>query len=447
MSFNIGVVGTGYVGLVTGTCLADVGNQVLCIDVDAKKVERLRAGDPDIFENGLELLLKRNIKEQRLSFSLDLEEAVRTCSILMYCLPTPPGKDGQADLAAVMMVARKTAELLNTLDIQEQRIIVNKSTVPVGTTKAIASVFAELAPTRKVQVVSNPEFLSEGMAVDDFMKPDRIVIGTQDPATREILKDLYQPFIRSGAPVCCLDEASAEVTKYAANTLLATKISFMNDLSRYCEVVGADIDQVRIALGADSRVGRGFLYAGVGYGGSCFPKDVKALIHSAAMAGTPLRMAEATEEINAAQIERFAKRITDRFGGRVEGRHFAFWGLSFKPNTDDVRDAPSIEVIKKLLAQGASVSAFDPEAMHTAKRVLGNTISYAENMYHALKGADALVIVTEWNEFRNPSIDRVRRELKEPLIFDGRNLFALDDMHAAGFEYHSVGRVSVVPAG
>lgn len=445
MSYRIAVIGTGYVGLVTGTCLADVGNFVLCIDVDPTKVERLRQGDIPIYEPGLDLVLDRNIREKRISFSLDLSEAVRTCEILMFCLPTPPGKDGEADLAQVMATAQRVGELLNEHNIQEPRIVINKSTVPVGTTARVAAVFTTVAPDRRVDVVSNPEFLREGFAVDDFMKPDRIVIGTSSLYASEIMKDLYEPFVRGGAPILIFDEKSAEVTKYAANAYLATKISFMNDLSEYCEAVGADIEKIRLGIGTDGRIGKRFLFSGIGYGGSCFPKDVKAIIHAANEAGTPLEIVEASKHVNDRQVRRFIDRIINRFDNKLDGRIFGVWGLSFKPNTDDVREAPAFVIIEALLKAGAQVQAYDPEATASAQRVLGDSVTYAATPYEAIEGADALIIATEWNEFRKPDVSRMKSLLIRPLIFDGRNIYELEDMAADGFEYHSVGRASVEP--
>ncbi len=446
MSHSIAVIGTGYVGLVTGTCLADVGNNVLCIDVDPEKIEKLRAGTVPIYEPGLDLVLERTIREERIRFSMDLAEAVRTCDILMFCLPTPPGKDGQADLDMVMSTARRVAELLNELDITEPRIVINKSTVPVGTAARVAAIFAEVAPQRRVDVVSNPEFLREGFAVDDFMKPDRVVVGTSSLYAAEVLKDLYEPFVRGGAPILIFDEKSAEVTKYAANAFLAVKISFMNDLSEYCEQVGADIEKIRIGIGTDGRIGKRFLFSGIGYGGSCFPKDVKAIIHAASEAGTPLEIVEATKHVNDRQVRRFIERIRTRFDGNLEGRVFGIWGLSFKPNTDDVREAPAFVIIDALLSAGATVKAYDPEAMETARRVIGDRVTYATTPYEAIDGADALVIATEWNEFRKPDVRKMRELLIRPLIFDGRNMYELEDMAADGFEYHSVGRASAFPS-
>lgn len=445
MSYFIGVIGTGYVGLVTGTCLAESGNRVLCIDVDPAKIEKLRRGEVPIYEPGLDHLLERNIREQRLTFSLDLTDAVRDCKLLMLCLPTPPDEDGSADLGYVLGVSRNIAMLLNELDIKEPRIVINKSTVPVGTTARIQAIFDELAPTRQVDVVSNPEFLREGFAVEDFMKPDRVVVGTSSPYAEEVMRDLYEPFMQSGNPVLVFDVKSAEIAKYAANAFLATKISFMNDLSAYCETVGADIENVRIGIGADDRIGRRFLFAGIGYGGSCFPKDVKAIIHSARQASTPLAILESVQDVNKRQAVRFMDRLRKRFDGLMEGREVALWGLAFKPDTDDVREAPAFTLIDMLLAEGASVRAYDPEAVASTQRVYGDRIRYATSMYDAVDQADVLLIATEWNEFRKPDWTQVKEKLVRPLVFDGRNMYELDDMLAEEIEYHSIGRGTVIP--
>jgi UDPglucose 6-dehydrogenase len=445
MSYRIAVIGTGYVGLVTGTCLADVGNDVLCIDVDPDKVARLQRGDVPIYEPGLDHVLERNVRERRIRFSMDLAEAVSTCELLMFCLPTPPGKDGQADLEMVMSTAQHVATLLNELDITDPRIVINKSTVPVGTAARVAAIFAEHAPIRRVDVVSNPEFLREGFAVDDFMKPDRVVVGTSSAYAAEIMRDVYEPFVRTGAPILVFDEKSAEVTKYAANAFLAVKISFMNDLSEYCEHVGADIEKIRLGIGTDGRIGKRFLFSGIGYGGSCFPKDVKAIIHAANEVGSPLEIVEATKHVNDRQVRRFIDRIMRRFDGQLQGRVIAVWGLSFKPNTDDVREAPALIIIDALLDAGASVRVYDPEAMDTARRHLGDRVTYCETSYDAIAGVDALVIATEWNEFRKPDTARMKAQMLRPLVFDGRNMYELEDMAADGFEYHSVGRASVDP--
>ncbi|HRK03966.1 MAG TPA: UDP-glucose/GDP-mannose dehydrogenase family protein [Chlorobiota bacterium] len=445
MSYSIAVIGTGYVGLVTGTCLADVGNQVLCVDVDVEKVELMRRGGVPIFEPGLDHLLERNIREGRIRFTTDLVEAVSTCGILMFCLPTPPGKDGEADLAAVEKVARDVANLIVELNIEEPRIIVNKSTVPVGTTERVAEIISSIAVRRDIDVVSNPEFLREGFAVEDFMKPDRVVVGTRSVYAESILRDLYEPFVRNGAPILVFDERSAEVAKYAANAFLAVKISFMNDLSEYCEKVGADIENIRISMGADERIGRRFLFAGIGYGGSCFPKDVKAIVHAARQAGAPLEILESTMNVNRNQVRRFVDRIRSRFDGNLSGRTIALWGLAFKPNTDDVREAPAFAVIDELINDGCTIRAYDPEAHTTTRRVYGDSIYYASSPFDACEGAEALVIATEWNEFANPDWSRIRAALTNSVIFDGRNMYQLDDMLAEGFEYHSIGRATVIP--
>lgn len=445
MSHKVAVIGTGYVGLVTGACLADVGNDVLCIDVDPSKIERLKQGEVPIYEPGLDVVLNRTIREGRIRFSLDLVLAVKECDILMLCLPTPPGKDGQADLEMVMSASNRVAELLNELDITQPRIVVNKSTVPVGTAALVQGIFDRVAPARRVDVVSNPEFLREGFAVEDFMRPDRIVVGTSSPLAAEWMERLYRPFTDRGATLLVFDEKSSEVTKYAANSFLATKISFMNDLSEYCEAVGADIENIRVGIGIDPRIGSRFLYAGIGYGGSCFPKDVKAIIHAADQAGTPLEVIKAAKVVNDHQVRRFTGRVVARFDGDLSGKRVALWGLAFKPDTDDVREAPSFVIIDRLLSEGAEVVAFDPEARETTHKVIGDRITYAEDAYSALSGADVLIIATEWQEFRDPDFALMRKELSAPIIFDGRNMFHPDDMRERGFEYHSVGRASVTP--
>lgn len=443
MAQRIAVIGTGYVGLVTGACLADVGNEVLCIDVDPRKIERLKRGEVPIYEPGLDIVLARAIREERIEFSLDLAEAVRSCDILMFCLPTPPGKDGQADLAMVMSAAERVAELLVELEIKEPRIVVNKSTVPVGTAAKVHAIFASKAPNHHVDVVSNPEFLREGFAVQDFMNPDRIIVGTRSTHAISVMKSIYSAFIGRGAQLLVFDEKSSEIAKYAANAYLAMKISFMNDLSEYCEIVGADIENVRVGIGSDPRIGSRFLYAGIGYGGSCFPKDVKAIIHAANEVGAPLEIIQATKTVNDHQVRRFVRRVIERFDGGVTGKTIAVWGLAFKPNTDDVREAPSFVIIHELIAAGASVVAFDPEAEETSRAVLGESITYAASAYEALRGAEALVIATEWNEFKEPDFDKVASMLNNKIIFDGRNIYEPDAMERLGFEYHSVGRRTV----
>jgi UDPglucose 6-dehydrogenase len=446
MASTIGVIGTGYVGLVTGTCFAETGNTVICVDIDEKKVEKLRSGKVTIYEPGLEYLFERNIREKRLHFTTNLAEAVEQANILFLCLPTPPDEDGSADLKHVLNAAEDIGRILTEKKITDFKIIVNKSTVPVGTSDKVREAILSAAPQGHFDVVSNPEFLREGFAVEDFMKPDRIVVGTENTQSANIMRELYEPFTRSGNPIFILDTKSAEIAKYAANAFLAMRISFMNELSGYCEAVGADIESVRMAIGSDNRIGKRFLFAGVGYGGSCFPKDVRALKMSAAQAGTPLGLVEATENANTRQTERFAERIVTRFGGKqgIAGKHFAIWGIAFKPNTDDTREAPSFLIIDQLLQHGASVSVYDPEAMHGAEHRYGQhpKVQYASGMYECLEKANALVIVTEWSEFRQPDVQKLKTQLTTPLIFDGRNLFDVQKMAEAGVEYHSIGRVS-----
>jgi len=439
MSFKIGVVGTGYVGLVSGTSFAAAGNDVLCIDIDEKKVEMMRSGKSPIYEPGLDHLLARNIKEGRLKFSTNLEQAVKSSQIIFLCLPTPPGEGGEADLQYVLKVANDIADIINDNNLEDEKIVVNKSTVPVGTAAAVTAIFESKLDNNTVSVVSNPEFLREGFAVEDAMKPERVVIGTSSEEAGEIMNDLYQPFVRSGNPIFIMDEKSAEVTKYAANSFLATKISFMNDLSAYCEKVGADIEQIRYGIGSDSRIGKRFLFAGVGYGGSCFPKDVQALEYSADKVGSPLEIVKATRRINKIQIMRFVDKIKSRFDNLSELK-LALWGLAFKPNTDDVREAPAFVIIEELLKEGVTITAYDQEAIENTKAHFGDKISYADDMYSCAKDNDALVIVTEWNSFRNPDFDKLKGLLNKNIIFDGRNLFQPDDMDELGYEYYPVGR-------
>lgn len=443
MAYKICVIGTGYVGLVSGTTFAETGNEVVCVDIDPVKVDKLNKGIPTIFEPGLEPLLQRNVKEGRLRFTTVLEEGVLTALITFFCLPTPPNDDGSADLSRILEVAQKVAEIFKNHRIEEPRIVVNKSTVPVGTADRVRKIFDQVYPGNKVEVVSNPEFLREGFAVEDSMKPERIVIGTRSNFVREVMQDLYEPFVRSGNPIYFFDERTAEVIKYAANAFLATKISFMNDLSAFCEAVGADIEKVRIGIGSDSRIGKRFLFAGLGFGGSCFPKDVRALIQSAEEAGTPLSIVKATYEVNQKQIQRFIGKILARFDNQIQGKKFALWGLAFKPNTDDVREAPAFKVIDALLEKGAILNVYDPEAMENTRKVYGDKINYAKEMYGCLEGADALIIATEWTVFRNPDFKKMKSLMKNPLIFDGRNLFNLEEMEKNGFEYHSIGRRKV----
>jgi UDPglucose 6-dehydrogenase len=445
MPYTIGVIGTGYVGLVTGACFAETGNTVVCVDIDAAKVEKLRSGEVTIYEPGLEVVFERNLREGRLEFTTHLEEAVTRCQLLFLCLPTPPDEDGSADLQHVLKAARDIGRIISTHNLQDFKIVVNKSTVPVGTSERVREAVLETAPNGHFDVVSNPEFLREGFAVEDFMKPDRVVVGTDSPRSAELMRDLYEPFTRSGNPIFVLDTKSAEVAKYAANAFLAMRISFMNELSAYCEATGADVENIRLAIGADARIGKRFLFAGVGYGGSCFPKDVRALKTSARQAATPLGIIEAVEAANERQQDRFAERIIARFGGELRGKRVAVWGIAFKPNTDDVREAPSFRVMDALLERGAVITAYDPEAMRGAERRYGGAIHYGKSLYDCLQGASALVIVTEWNEFRKPDFARMKSLMAEAVIFDGRNLFDLDKMRDTGFEYYSIGRKTILP--
>ncbi|MFM2133704.1 MAG: hypothetical protein RL156_985 [Bacteroidota bacterium] len=445
MPHTIAIVGTGYVGLVSGTCFAEVGNTVYCVEVDAEKVAMIQAGKSPIYEPGLEILLERNVRERRLIVTEDLRQAVRACTMLFLCLPTPPNEDGSADLHYVLEVATEIAEIIKEEDIRDGRVIITRSTVPVGTAARVRSAVDAVTKDHPIAIASNPEFLREGFAVEDTMKPERVVVGTGDAHVRELLCDVYEPFLSNGNPIFIMDEKSAEVTKYAANSFLATKISFMNDLSAYCETVGVDIENVRQGIGSDSRIGKRFIFPGVGYGGSCFPKDVKALIHSAREAGTPLRIVEAVEDVNMAQTERFIGRIVKRMGEDLHNVRIALWGLAFKPNTDDVREAPAFRVIDALLNRRASLSVYDPEAIKNTQRRYGTSIHYASNMYECVENSDCLVIVTEWNEFRKPDFARMAQSMNHRIVFDGRNMYHPYDMHMEGFEYYSVGRPDVKP--
>ena len=443
---HVGIIGTGYVGLVTGTCFAEMGNDVFCVDIDERKIEMLSSGELPIFEPGLEVYLERNLREGRLHFSTDLEKAVAESEILFLALPTPPDGDGSADLSYVLGVSERIAAIVKA-EGRPYRVIVNKSTVPVGTAEKVANVFraAGLVPGQHFDVVSNPEFLREGVAVDDFMKPERVVIGTSSQRAAKLMTRLYEPFVRQGNPILVMDERSSEMTKYAANAFLATKITFINEVANLCDRVGADVDQIRKGIGLDSRIGNKFLYAGIGFGGSCFPKDVQALHRTAEENGYGFQILSAVLDVNDRQRRLLADRVIDFFGGTLEGRRIAVWGLAFKPNTDDVREAPSHIVIRALLGAGATVSAFDPEAIETTRAVLGDVIDYHHDAFEVLEGADALVICTEWHEFRRPDMERVKGLLASPLIFDGRNLYAEDTMREYGFEYYSIGRPAVVP--
>jgi UDPglucose 6-dehydrogenase len=433
------VIGTGYVGLVAGTCFAESGNDVICVDIDAEKVARLRQGTVPIYEPGLEELIKRNVAESRLSFTTDLPAAVRESVVCFIAVGTPPGEDGGADLAAVIRVA---AEIAGAMD--GYRILVDKSTVPVGTAERVRQVVASRT-VHPFDVVSNPEFLKEGAAVDDFMKPDRVVIGSDSLRAIDVMKELYSPFVRTERPIVVMSAASAEMTKYCANAMLAARISLMNEFANLCERVGADIDDVRRGVGFDLRIGHHFLFPGVGYGGSCFPKDVKAVIRSAADHDLDFRMLRAAEEVNERQKRTLVDKVMAHFGEYLRGMRFAVWGLAFKPRTDDMREAPAITVIEALLRAGAEVHAHDPEALNEARRAFGERIHYHRVNYDALQGADALLVITEWNEFRRPDFERMRLLMKRPVVFDGRNIYDPQEMRQRGFIYYSVGRRPVQP--
>jgi len=431
---KIAVVGTGYVGLVTGTCFAETGNRVTCVDIDPNKINKLAAGEITIYEPGLEKIFLRNLREGRLQFTTDLKEGVADAEIIFLALPTPPGEDGSADLRYVLGVAADLGKLL-----KDYKVIVDKSTVPVGTAEKVqAAVAAHYSG--EFDVVSNPEFLREGVAVEDFMKPDRVVIGTQSERARKVMNDLYAPFVRQGNPIIFMDEKSAELTKYAANSFLATKISFMNEIAQLCERMGADVDMVRRGIGSDDRIGKRFLFPGIGYGGSCFPKDVQALIKSAEDVQYNFSILQAVEAVNERQKKHLLPKIRNHFNGNLQGVKLALWGLAFKPNTDDIREAPALQLIEALTSEGAIMVAYDPEAMSNVKKLVGDKIQYAANPYDALVGADALIIATEWSEFRTPDFDRIGETLQHKVIFDGRNLFDVKQMKALGYHYESIGR-------
>ena len=440
---KVAVIGTGYVGLVTGTCFAETGNTVTCVDIDVNKVNKLSSGQITIFEPGLEKLFIRNQKEGRLFFTTDIAQAIADAKVVFLALPTPPGEDGSADLSYILGVAKQLGQLLKKEDF---KVIIDKSTVPVGTAEKVKAAILSNAAEEigdAFDVVSNPEFLREGVAVEDFMKPDRVVIGTQSERSMKIMNELYAPFVRQGNPIIFMDEKSAELTKYAANSFLAVKISFMNEIAQLCEKLGADVDMVRKGIGSDERIGKRFLFPGIGYGGSCFPKDVKALGKSAHEVNYDFKILDAVMEVNELQKLHLLPKIEKYFNGDLKGKHFAMWGLAFKPNTDDIREAPAFYMIDALIAKGATVTAFDPEAMSNSKEVLGNKINFASGEYDALKDADALIIATEWNEFRTPDFEKVTGLLKNKVIFDGRNLFDLPQMEQLGYHYESVGRKTI----
>ncbi len=434
---KIAVAGTGYVGLVSGTCFAETGNRVTCVDIDQQKVDSLSSGKITIYEPGLERLFERNLKEGRLHFTTDLEDAIKDAEIIFLALPTPPGEDGSADLSYVLGVADHLGKILT-----EYKVIVDKSTVPVGTAEKVHNAVAANY-SGDFDIVSNPEFLREGVAVDDFMKPDRVVVGCSSDRAQKVMAELYAPFVRQGNPVIFMDEKSAELTKYAANSFLATKITFMNEIARVCELVGADVDNVRKGIGTDSRIGNRFLFPGIGYGGSCFPKDVKALVKSSSDVGYDFKILNAVEEVNESQKTYLIPKVKKYFNGDLTGKRFALWGLAFKPNTDDIREAPALYLIDELTKAGATVCAFDPEAMSNVKKVVGDKIEFSDDMYKALEGADALIIATEWSEFRNPNFERMTDGLNEKLIFDGRNLFDLEKLKGLGYTYYSIGRETI----
>ena len=431
---KIAVIGTGYVGLVTGTCFAEMGNNVTCIDIDAAKVEKMKQGVIPIFEPNLDLLFERNIQSKRLKFTTSLTEGIQGTQIIFLALPTPPGEDGSADLSYILGVADQLGKI-----IQDYKVIVDKSTVPVGTAEKVHNAIAANTKT-DFSVVSNPEFLREGFAVNDFMKPDRVVIGTSDDRAKKIMESLYRPFVRQGNTIYFMDEKSAELTKYAANSFLATKITFMNEIANFCELVGADVDKVRIGIGSDNRIGKRFLFPGIGYGGSCFPKDVQALVKSGKDYKFDFQILNAVMKVNEEQKIVLFPKIKNFFRGDLKGKKIAIWGLAFKPDTDDIREAPALYMIESLLHEGAEVSAFDPEAMSNVKSIIGEKINYAENEYLALENADALLICTEWGIFRNPDFNRIKSLMKDSVIFDGRNLFEIDEMSERGFYYSSIGR-------
>ena len=435
---NICVIGVGYVGLVAGTCLAESGNDVICADIDREKINLLNQGKVPIYEPGLEELIERNLKEGRLRFTTDFDQAIQESEIIFIAVGTPSLPDGSADLSAVYQVARKIGKNLNGY-----KIIVTKSTVPVGTSDEIEKIIKQESGSDDFEVVSNPEFMKEGAAVEDFMKPDRVIIGTDSERAFEVMKQIYEPFVRTENPIIRMDRRSAEMTKYTANAFLATKISFINEMANICERVGADIDSVRRGIGFDRRIGFQFLFPGVGYGGSCFPKDVDALIKTAQQKGFEAKILKAVQSVNLNQKQRLVEKIRQHYGERIKGLLLAVWGLSFKPRTDDMREAPSIVIIKGILELGAGVRAYDPVAMENAKRIFGKQISYGENPYQTLEGASGLVIVTEWSEFRRPNFERIKQLLKEPVIFDGRNLFDPQKMKELGFDYYSIGRMPV----
>jgi UDPglucose 6-dehydrogenase len=434
---KIAVIGTGYVGLVTGTCFAETGNTVTCVDIDEEKVATLQQGKITIFERGLEDMFEKNVHQGRLFFTTDLATGIKDAKIILLALPTPPGEDGSADLQYVLKVAEQIGPML-----KDYTVIVNKSTVPVGTSELVRERVARTANV-EFDVVSNPEFLREGLAVEDFMKPERVVIGTRSPRAIKVIESLYAPFTRQGNPVIIMDERSAELTKYAANAFLATKITFMNEIANLCENLGADVDLIRKGIGTDSRIGKRFLFAGIGFGGSCFPKDVRALAKSSQQVDYDFKILNAVMTVNDKQKTKLVKRMKEHFGGSLQGKTIAIWGLSFKPHTDDIREAPSLYIIEELLKEGAIVHVHDPEALENVKKLFGGKIHYHENEYDVLQNTDALLIATEWPEYRNPDFDRMATTMKNKVIFDGRNLYSLESIGELGFTYYSIGRKTI----
>lgn len=441
---NIAVVGTGYVGLVTGTCLSETGNNVICVDIDQNKVAKLKSGQIPIFEPGLDILFQRNIKEGRLRFTTNLEEAIEDAKLIFLALPTPPGGDGSADLSFVLGVAEQLGKIM-----KEYKVIINKSTVPVGTAEKTKNAVAKNARV-EFDVVSNPEFLREGVAVDDFMKPDRVVVGTTSERARKLMEELYRPFVRQGNPIIFMDERSSEMTKYAANSYLAARISFMNELANLCELTGADVETVRQGMGTDNRIGKRFLFPGIGYGGSCFPKDVQALAKTAEENNYDFKILKAVMKVNEIQKHILVEKIINHYGQDLSGKKIAVWGLAFKPNTDDIREAPSLYIIEDLLSAGAEIIAYDPEGMPNVQQYFSSLpedkkarLHFVDGYYKALEGADFLAILTEWTEFRTPDFAKVKSMLKEAVIFDGRNLYDLDVVKEAGFYYNSIGRKTI----
>ena len=431
---NLSVIGTGYVGLVAGACFAESGNDVVCVDVDAAKIERLKQGGIPIYEPGLPDLIERNVREERLTFTTDFDAAVKRSLVLFIAVGTPPAPDGSADLSAVFKVAKDIGRIMD-----RYKLIVTKSMVPVGTTEKVRDIIAK-ETTQPFDVVSNPEFFKQGAAVEDFMKPDRVVVGADDPRAAEIIRDLYTPFVRTGSPILLMDIRTAEMVKYTANAFLAARISFMNEIANLCEEVGADIDMIRKSIASDGRIGPAFLFAGVGFGGSCFPKDIRALSQTARENKYPMRILEAVDAVNKDQPDRFVAKIKAHFGNDLSGKRMAIWGLAFKPRTNDMREAPAIRVIESLRAAGAAVTAYDPEASEEAKKIFGDRIQFAPNNYACLEGADALVVITEWQMFRNPNFERMQATMRQPVVFDGRNIFEPGHMRQMGFTYYSIGR-------